>query len=490
MDSSNRPSNDFHRHHGETAGSEVCFEARMKSWKVDPQADCPLFIWFPPEIRRQIWEETMTPEFRRPPQHDFCVRHGHDDWHATPNALGPHVTSSPRPFRINQESVKGIKMFSECRRPDLPSRPTLAPHVLATCRRILCEARHLLFRNNDRCFWLSPNWDPAGICEYREVTSPSQWGEARGRWELRFTSRRLFMPINKVQNLQLWLWADGEPTGHTCYSNTLEHLRITFRRCDWTRRFRSPPSINPFSQGVGMDMLEMMEMTRDFSWPNGGEYTFSAVNSGTVLTATRQEDDNDDGGNRRGRPGWMVPIRLGRNCWGRTFVNTPRLKTLTIDFDISEDQAQKMLAIVEWAVRTWRFPVHTDSYLATDWDSVNRYTWRGLPGHWGIYCPDLQCQSHMWERRRGCREHQKIHENIMKGVGPRMVTWTVTWTRRKHDGPEKFPYGDWIAPSSHDIPPIKIIFRNQPKEKWHTVVPQTDPLGIGFEGTHVSPPSP
>ncbi|KAH8844939.1 hypothetical protein MCOR07_003915 [Pyricularia oryzae] len=31
-----------------------------------------------------------------------------------------------------------------------------------------------------------------------------------------------------------------------------------------------------------------------------------------------------------------------------------------------------------------------------------------------------------------------------------MYTWTVTWTRRRYDGPEEYPYGDLVEVDEED----------------------------------------
>ncbi|KAI7925683.1 hypothetical protein M0657_002291 [Pyricularia oryzae] len=78
-------------------------------------------------------------------------------------------------------------------------------------------------------------------------------------------------------------------------------------------------------------------------------------------------------------------------------------KTLTMNFHCSENWRANFEVIIDYVVEMWRFPLNPHHagyyYLAAEGNPVRKLSWRGQ-------------------------------------MGPRMYTWTVTWTRRRYDGPE------------------------------------------------------
>lgn len=122
-------------------------------------------------------------------------------------------------------------------------------------------------------------------------------------------------------------------------------------------------------------------------------------------------------------------------AWGRIFHIMSNLQRLTITFETSEDKAEEMESIVEWA-HTWRFETmgwrhwmtndHSDlkAYLVAD-QSVKKMSWRGLAYQWSSYCPT--CGTCAIYPKMECTYCQKREILQRDGKGPRLLQWTMTW---------------------------------------------------------------
>jgi hypothetical protein len=108
----------------------------------------------------------------------------------------------------------------------------------------------------------------------------------------------------------------------------------------------------------------------------------------------------------------------------------PRLQTFTMDFDAVEYRKEEVEDIVDFATRAWRFPLGPredgKTYLSAEGNPVEKTSWRGMPAHMPVTCatctryfPRCQCP---WSRDRKFL--------LQNGLGPRIYTWSVTWTPR------------------------------------------------------------
>lgn len=149
-------------------------------------------------------------------------------------------------------------------------------------------------------------------------------------------------------------------------------------------------------------------------------------------------------------------------CWGLLFLQMPKLQTLSIDFETSEDKKSEMETIVDWAHQHWRFPVlrrlagdsrdpfsreslrrgrfvrpvslaswseDLETLTAAD-EPVQKTSWRGLPYHFAEQCPVCNVK---WDTPNGtpdCAECNKKHRLTSLGKGPQLLVWTVNWTRK------------------------------------------------------------
>ncbi|KAL8366608.1 hypothetical protein RB595_010460 [Gaeumannomyces hyphopodioides] len=446
------------------------------SWEVDAQADSPLFNGtIPVEIRFEIFRHALTPStviFNREKgyvpdpafymdsfwEHNFREQTGHDD-----------NVDSDLPDNLDElpEITTGLSVcrndeLSWCR-PGWRGRPVLSINLLASCRRAFFEARQICFQI-ERCWWWwtgpwhpfnlrggmvnfgykpEKRWYPPGIAG-RPLDS---WPLERVEWEQRFRSARIFghpgFPSDD------YLLGHRHPPPFL----KLQHLRITIPKSGMDGCFaREMMVINPFGAQSGMEAA--MRISKDF----------------TLERALKRGGD----GCPTGRPAWMPP-GLGfellesdaefQGPWGRKFVNLPELRTLTIDFDIDQYRRKKMDAIVEWAARVWQLPLNPNinggyHYLSADGNPIEKMTWRGSYIHRACPCGcNLRCQTFLygdigdgWNNGNISREEGKELDRIrFKGFGARMYTWTVTWTRRRYDGPEIYPYNGAIGVREDDL---------------------------------------
>lgn len=240
--------------------------------------------------------------------------------------------------------------------------------------------------------------------------------------------------------------APNLPSTRQKWYTPLEHLRITLRRADWWDWERNRPlKISPYRRSVPDHAQMLTDMGRTEAWKakrQNQQSEGAATSQGempTSLTGHRrqrgdaQEDQED---------------LFETGSWGLAFREMANLKTLTIDFETSEDKKAEMEKIVEWA-QQWRFPLApapssppslggggTASqrggqrpqcrYLSAEGrQQVEKMSWRGNQAYWSMRC--VSCPGSQREATEACvvcRERQKLEDN---GLGPRLFVWSVTW---------------------------------------------------------------
>ena len=133
----------------------------------------------------------------------------------------------------------------------------------------------------------------------------------------------------------------------------------------------------------------------------------------------------------------------------------PRLGQLIIDFDCREESRADMATRAEWAARVWRFPLWSPrpdgcTYLSAAGNPIGKTSWRGGVGRFSTCCP--VCSS-AFKTSAGftpippvptcvCSYGDERALLIDKGLGPRIYTWTLTWTPRV-GRPWVVPYGEY-----------------------------------------------
>lgn len=186
----------------------------------------------------------------------------------------------------------------------------------------------------------------------------------------------------------------------TYYFFKVENLRITFRRGDWWWwEDNVPPRISPF-RGNSSHETAPDQMKADME---------------TTL--------------RGGR----VPFSMG--VWGLAFERMPKLKTLVMDFETSEDKKGEMEKIVEWA-QHWKFPAASGSggpamCFSAAGMPVQKMSWRGMCQHWSRNCHVCANWNRQVDSCDGCAQEARLRA---AGYGPRLLVWTVTWKVVRDNG--------------------------------------------------------
>ena len=215
-------------------------------------------------------------------------------------------------------------------------------------------------------------------------------------------------------------------------------LRVYLRRTDWWDwEHNAPLVISPFNSSATRPTLHMMQESMRAS-----------------LEADRQVEPHLRSSSPSTIPHW--------SCWGLLFLRMPNLKTLTIDFETSEDKKSEMESIVEWAHQRWRFPVlrrlsggdrdpytfdhlqrcHNDrpvdlspwsqdlDVLSAADEPVQKTSWRGLPHHFSGHCHACQIQWNTQSGTSDCAECTKKQRLLGLKKGPQLLKWTVNWKRQ------------------------------------------------------------
>lgn len=174
----------------------------------------------------------------------------------------------------------------------------------------------------------------------------------------------------------------------TWFAN-LEHLRITLRRSDWWDwEHNAALRINPFKGNC---------------------------HHGHTINFMRRDMSSETGN-----------VEFEGGAWGKAFLHMSKLKTLTIDFETSEDKRAEMEAIVAWALK-WRFPLLGGRHLSTCGQPASKTSWRGLAHHWSDHC--VSCSRYLWNNPRGdkCPKCSETRLLVSQRYGPQLLIWTCVW---------------------------------------------------------------
>jgi hypothetical protein len=132
---------------------------------------------------------------------------------------------------------------------------------------------------------------------------------------------------------------------------------------------------------------------------------------------------------------------FGPRSWGLALKYLPKLETLKIDFETSEDKRHQLEEIIEWAVK-WRFPLTEGRYLSTKSHAIEKLSWQGRAYHWSDHC--ALCGSRPY--RANCNHCIEKERSVACGLGPRLYMWTLTWKATTQDPVVRsvpLPFGDY-----------------------------------------------
>ncbi|KAJ4228913.1 hypothetical protein NW759_003633 [Fusarium solani] len=420
-------------------------------WIINPQASCPLFSRFPLEIRQEIFSHALS---EHNSHFDIQGRPRMQSPIPEPNWLVcdlPENASKPMLEHSSLENVdlsyyspqrKRVEEFyRKCPvwlRPGTSAVRFQHTSILRTCRRIFLEARDLLMKN-------------ATLRIFVDTDIPHEMKNARvtvhsmGRMT-RYVANRLTSLEIYITQVQL---EDNFFDSFDRYENLrcVEDLRITLRKEDWREGSEIfGPQLTPYGDGRDLgddDDWQLMEEHMQLEEEHGqGRAPIPPI------PYTRRESE------------------YGELTWGESLSMMPNLKRLTMDFEYSEDQFEALKELAEWAQRVWTFRLGGKMkgyYLSAEGTPIKRISWRGLTPHMGgkIICPNEDCPKEFrgsddysfdednsdedgWyddERPECCAE---TYERMEYGFGPRMYTFTVTWTARKlepEDGDDPMIFG-------------------------------------------------
>lgn len=436
-----------------TPDSMALAEERVKSWVVHQQLESPLYAKLPLEIRLAIFQMALGPHCDDPLTHDFRVRNDHADPLAD-GAMSESVASAQFTDRDSGEETGDDEPGSEAgmsgsesgadtdesstpflswdlddeesddgsftcdltysaddsranprqwARPDIVGVETLSTTLLRTCRRTYLEARgggiipDPVFRT-----WIGAH--PV-TTEFDGDAFTSAQDFFRGLT----ADQRNSVVTARVVIAHGLLIAGPRRLEPVCLMHAfrrIEHLRMTL--CHGTA---NPASADPFEH-LGFD----------------GDAHNVGRTAGFGRGPPPPESPDVD---------WAPPVEWHEHCWAILFRYMPRLQTLVIDFDASEANKADVAARVDWAVRVWRFPLWSPrpdgcTYLSAAGNAVKKSSWRGCPGHFDARCP--HCGRYFVIPAHSvvcmCPYSDERAEMVERGLGPRMYTWTVTWTPR------------------------------------------------------------
>lgn len=420
---------------GDMASFSYVFKSESLSnqitrWTIHQQELSPLFAVLPTEIRLQIFSMALTEE-------QVLIRSDEDPSHGIPEPNWllrklPDDTREPEREGSDLEEV-GVGNYSnwgldlgmsqnipggDWLRPGMSGRTVQHTSLLRTCRRIFTETRDMLMENATiRLFGGDYDVPPNSHLGYKmDMYTMSRYTANR------LTSFHLNVPVHFLEHGFLFTRAlDMCPA---------QEIRLTIRQGDWWKTDTSPPQLTPYGTGCvnrfqPNQMQEHMNLTKDHGLAN----------------------------KRPSIP--PIPFESGprspRGAWGAALSRFPRLRRFTIDFEYNEDRFDSLLELAEWAHRVWRFRLggHMKGYyLSAAGIPIKKTSWRGLAHHWTT--------AHFIHR------HQVHHDNpsnatccefrnklMDQNIGPRMYTFTVTWTARKlepEDGDDPSILGPEVLP--------------------------------------------
>jgi len=428
---------------------------KLGPWKdVNPQYQAPIFR-LPSELLAEIWDLTFIAKCRGGGL-NFDIRFDHE----LPGDEGDENTDRRLPARILRDSLLTY------------ANHTNAIGFIGTCRRAYIETSHLAFEHTE--LWMG---EPAAkyahtrTGEENRETGPGELLTALNKQAQKVLAHkhavvdraRLFLPTYWVGAFfNRWVrpdmafrtdfFADEIKPKVYCprvsVLDNVSYLRLTFRSTDWWHWSEPdvPLDVNPFSPfPISSGMYQGVT---------------PADNEGFLLADFRS---------------WAVAFALMRN-----------LRTIVIDFEGTEDRRAQLERLVDNAANKWQFLVFSNppppvvkldgellawaldtseipagrapwmrmtnpmyrirsgepgivcsdgkpvarNWLTTEGNEIVKMSWRGLPFHWTFKCPD--CNTDGWGNKEcwTCDYEQRMRG---KGKGPRLYSWTVTWTAKPEE---------------------------------------------------------
>ena len=428
---------------------------KLGPWKdVNPQYQAPIFR-LPSELLAEIWDLTFIAKCRGGGL-NFDIRFDHE----LPGDEGDENTDRRLPARILRDSLLTY------------ANHTNAIGFIGTCRRAYIETSHLAFEHTE--LWMG---EPAAKYAHTRTggenreTGPGELLAALNKQAQKVLAHkhavvdraRLFLPTYWVGAFfNRWVrpdmafrtdfFADEIKPKVYCprvsVLDNVSYLRFTFRSTDWWHWSEPdvPLDVNPFSPfPISSGMYQGVT---------------PADNEGFLLADFRS---------------WAVAFALMRN-----------LRTIVIDFEGTEDRRAQLERLVDNAANKWQFLVFSNppppvvkldgellawaldtseipagrapwmrmtnpmyrirsgepgivcsdgkpvarNWLTTEGNEIVKMSWRGLPFHWTLKCPD--CNTDGWGNKEcwTCDYEQRMRG---KGKGPRLYSWTVTWTAKPEE---------------------------------------------------------
>ncbi|CAM1511203.1 Fc.00g087160.m01.CDS01 [Cosmosporella sp. VM-42] len=409
--------------------------SQIPTWTINPQTSCCLYTLFPPEIRFLIFKFAFTEEdvyhsrngkrLFDFPEPRWQIRNLHDDA-SKPENLDEDLEGFDMQYYKRHLDDVSHRRQRDWLRPGSTGRRRQYTALLRTCRQIFVEARDLLTAQTTIV-----SIDAAGGKRLSSDEQLSKYVMAR------YTANRIkfLHQFAHLAYLEDALWIDCKQFGvYRCVQN----LRLTIRKTDWWHWQKSMPlDLLPYDDGgnaetyteterQSLSMKDQMEMTKEY----GKSITRPPI---PPIPFFRNFEERDD------------------ISWGDSLSWFPNLKTLTMDFEYSEDKFYDLHDLAHWAQRVWTFRLGGTMkgyYLSAEGSPVKKSSWRGLATHWSKECP---CQSvvtsyetdlsdseedYDWHTPGECCARREELKAL--GIGPKMYVFTVRWTARKL-APE---YGD------------------------------------------------
>ncbi|RSL43094.1 hypothetical protein CEP53_011858 [Fusarium sp. AF-6] len=474
----------------EIPSSARSMSTRAARWTIDPQDTSPLFDRFPPEIRQKIFSYALS-------EHD-----SHFDIQGQPRVGFPVPEPKWLVCELPADTFKPMPEHSSLEGVDInyysPEHETLHQcpvwlrsgtsavrfqhtSLLRTCRRIFLEARDLLMENATLRIFAKGD---IPTHKSREM----QYVDVGVHSVLRMTR----YTANRLTALEVYIGQDELEqsfiTSFIKHDNLrcVEDLHITLRKHDWREGAeRFGPQLTPYGKSRDMEgasrwqlMKDHMELAKEH---NQGRAPIPPIPYSR----------------------WHRVIR--DPTWGESLGRIPNLKRFTMAFEYSEDQFQRLKELAEWAQRVWTFRLGGKMkgyYLSAKDNPIKVHSWRGLAKHMGqdfnrqgIICPNEDCPNKnksdnndrgeitMEEVLYGFKMHKccaEAYERMKYGFGPRMYTFTVTWTAKELD-PEDGDDLDIFGPDESASKWLEGQYDSlAPPIDWAVMAPVFDPRTRSF----------
>ncbi|KAI1267642.1 hypothetical protein F5Y18DRAFT_307331 [Xylariaceae sp. FL1019] len=361
---------------------------RLQAQPVDPQLSSPLFNGrIPAEIRTMIFKYAVT-EFLDPnglvlPIETFQIQHSHDPVPAsdfTSQYLSTdfgtriqkaYLPAAPEPRGdYRNRGLREVRDGYDWLRFDHAHAMKPSVSLLFTCRRVYLETHQLSLEQAEKRIYCmnGPRFleDPD-----RARHLPDKHNAVRF---MRLYMQQFYLEDTRLEQLMR-------------FSN-LEQLRITIRRTDWWNwESNASLRINPWrgnSQNVRNVAYMHQAMANPTDFPN-----------------------------------------FAKDAWGTAFAKFPKLKSLTMDFEATQDERSEMDVIVAWAT-TWKLPLSNARHLSAEGRPIKKLSWRGFPYHNSDVCSLCHVHSRVG-RRRSCPRCIVRVQLAERGYGPQLLVWTVSW---------------------------------------------------------------